>query len=270
MINTKAFSLLEATVVVIILTILASAAIPVLSREFMEKAANKTALDMNTIEEAARAYYVNNNGWPNNIAALQSGNYLPSQWNGINPFGVNSGDLSQYAYNVYLNGSTFTVYTYVPAAAEPIIQNVLPTTWINGNDIYSSTTPPGNSSAVPSGAILMWSGTISNIPSGWVLCDGTNGTPDLRDRFVVGASQDSGGVAMTTVTGSLTQSGNGQLPATADSVSATSSSDSLCHYGGLDYTSNGCTAVFSVNTNGFGTGSLNIAVYYALAYIMKT
>ena len=37
------------------------------------------------------------------------------------------------------------------------------------------------------GAILAWYGTIAKIPNGWVICDGTNGTPDLRDRFLVGA-----------------------------------------------------------------------------------
>lgn len=41
--------------------------------------------------------------------------------------------------------------------------------------------------AIPSGVILLWSGSTSNIPSGWTLCNGSNGTPDLRDRFVVGA-----------------------------------------------------------------------------------
>ena len=40
---------------------------------------------------------------------------------------------------------------------------------------------------VPSGVIALWSGSTSSIPSGWVICDGTNNTPDLRDRFVVGA-----------------------------------------------------------------------------------
>ena len=47
-------------------------------------------------------------------------------------------------------------------------------------------------SGVPSGVILLWYGTASNIPTGWVLCDGGNGTPDLRDRFVVGASNSTG------------------------------------------------------------------------------
>ncbi len=45
---------------------------------------------------------------------------------------------------------------------------------------------------VPRGAIIMWSGTLNNIPSGWALCDGTNGTPNLQGRFIVGASKFSG------------------------------------------------------------------------------
>ncbi len=45
----------------------------------------------------------------------------------------------------------------------------------------------GNFDAIAAGIITMWSGAIGAIPSGWFLCDGTNGTPDLRDRFIVGA-----------------------------------------------------------------------------------
>lgn len=41
---------------------------------------------------------------------------------------------------------------------------------------------------VPVGGIVMWAGLLANIPTGWALCDGTNGTPDLRDRFLVGAA----------------------------------------------------------------------------------
>lgn len=41
------------------------------------------------------------------------------------------------------------------------------------------------------GTIVMWSGNIANIPIGYLLCDGTNGTPDLRDKFIVGASTNS-------------------------------------------------------------------------------
>lgn len=49
-------------------------------------------------------------------------------------------------------------------------------------------TPVGGGGAtLPAGMIVMWSGLLSTIPSGWWLCDGTNGTPDLRDRFILGA-----------------------------------------------------------------------------------
>ena len=41
---------------------------------------------------------------------------------------------------------------------------------------------------VPTGAIMMWSGAIANIPTGWALCNGQNGTPDLRGRFIVSAT----------------------------------------------------------------------------------
>jgi len=45
-------------------------------------------------------------------------------------------------------------------------------------------------SFVPNGGILMWSGTIATIPQGWFLCDGTNNTPDLRNKFIYGASTE--------------------------------------------------------------------------------
>lgn len=40
---------------------------------------------------------------------------------------------------------------------------------------------------VPLGGIIMWSGASNAIPTGWAICDGKNGTPDLRDKFIVGA-----------------------------------------------------------------------------------
>lgn len=48
-------------------------------------------------------------------------------------------------------------------------------------------TDKGSSNSVPAGTILPWYGEKANIPNGFALCDGTNGTPDLRDRFLVGA-----------------------------------------------------------------------------------
>ncbi|MFA5857783.1 MAG: hypothetical protein WC955_01815 [Elusimicrobiota bacterium] len=54
---------------------------------------------------------------------------------------------------------------------------------------------------VPRGTIVIWSGTISSIPTGWALCDGINGTPDLRDRFLLGmSSTDTPGIIGGTTT----------------------------------------------------------------------
>lgn len=51
----------------------------------------------------------------------------------------------------------------------------------------ASMTVNGTSALIPSGVIVMWSGAANAIPEGWALCNGSNGTPDLRDRFVIGA-----------------------------------------------------------------------------------
>lgn len=45
---------------------------------------------------------------------------------------------------------------------------------------------------LPRGIITMWSGDTNAVPSGWALCDGNNGTPNLKDRFIVGAGQSYG------------------------------------------------------------------------------
>lgn len=54
---------------------------------------------------------------------------------------------------------------------------------------------------IPTGVIVLWSGSIASIPSGFVLCDGTNSTPNLQDRFVIGAGStyavDASGGATT-------------------------------------------------------------------------
>jgi hypothetical protein len=62
-------------------------------------------------------------------------------------------------------------------------------------------------SAFVTGMIMMWSGTIATIPTGWLLCNGTLGTPDLRNTFVIGAFSDTSGVAYTTITGANTKTG---------------------------------------------------------------
>jgi microcystin-dependent protein len=140
----------------------------------------------------------------------------------------------------------------------------------------------------------MWSGTIATIPTGWVLCNGSNGTPDLRDRFIVGAKQDDSGVAKTNVTGSLTQSGNGSVPQHSHGITGLSIANESAHthtigiiadgigsLGALTASAHDVTAkvtsagsahthALSGSIDNYGTGSTNIAIYYALAFIMKS
>lgn len=157
--------------------------------------------------------------------------------------------------------------------------------------------------SLPKGIITMWSGSIAAIPSGWVLCDGTNGTPDLRDRFIVGARQDEGGVAKTNVTGTLSVNGDGEIPAHSHGVgtlitaSAGEHSHNLNYYAGSydndnifvlrerslrdnlpindmfsQLTANPAGAhahTITGSTANTGSGTKNVAVYYALAFIMK-
>jgi hypothetical protein len=60
----------------------------------------------------------------------------------------------------------------------------------------------------PSGGIILWRGSIASIPSGWALCDGNNGTPNLKDRFVVGAGNS---YAVGATGGSTSASGSGTI-----------------------------------------------------------
>lgn len=118
------------------------------------------------------------------------------------------------------------------------------------------------SGLIPSGGIIMWSGAISAIPSGWYLCNGSNSTPDLRDRFVLCADADSGG------TYNVGATGNGTLPATNVTIGP---------YG--NYGTSGSSFGTAIPTDGastgaitatFGTGTTVIATYYALAFLMKS
>jgi hypothetical protein len=142
-----------------------------------------------------------------------------------------------------------------------VVNFSLPLSIANGGT--GSTT--GGNYLVPSGGIILWSGTIATIPSGWVLCNGSNGTPDLRNRFIVAADADSGGVAKSTVTGSALQTSDGLMPAHTHTVTASSG---FAEYG--EANTNILNRSGSINTGSYGTGTKVIAVFYALAYIMKT
>ena len=171
----------------------------------------------------------------------------------------------------------------------------------------SSTTPTWGDAFV-TGMIMLWSGSTGTIPSGWALCNGSNGTPNLRNRFVVGAGSTyavnaTGGSANATLvshnhtasTSVATKTGlNGTLTllnrggsSGASSLMANSSgsivrNNSTGSYGAGwqgEGGSNSSTATLtlnhnhsastSVNSAGSSATNANLPPYYALAYIMK-
>ena len=129
--------------------------------------------------------------------------------------------------------------------------------------------------SVPSGVILMWSGAISAIPTGWVICDGTNSTPDLTDRFVIHADADAAGTNDVGDTGGVSSvtltSAESGVPAHTHSVlnytelhgsGAVSTKGSVLEGGSTTITANTAANAASAHTNR--------DKFYALAFIMKT
>jgi microcystin-dependent protein len=146
---------------------------------------------------------------------------------------------------------------------------------------------------IPTGMISLWYGSIGSVPVGWYLCDGTNGTPDLRDRFVVGAGSTysvaaTGGSANHTIT-------TAEMPSHSHTATVTVTDPSHTHMirtdasgtgggsgrfvngnsGGttVDPTNSAVTGITVAVTNattGSGTSFSILNPYYALAYVMKS
>jgi hypothetical protein len=79
------------------------------------------------------------------------------------------------------------------------------------------------SALLVAGMIIHWYGLAASCPAGWAICDGTNGTPDLRDRFIVGAGNtyalsDSGGSASQTITVDAHVLSTSEMPAHSHGV----------------------------------------------------
>ena len=107
----------------------------------------------------------------------------------------------------------------------------------------AATTFSGIPDSFPSGGIIIWSGAANNLPNGWSLCDGSNGTPDLRNRFVVGASAGTGD---TTYPGLSVNATGGSANATL--VSHSHTVDNHTHSDGTLVVDNHTHSV-NINTN---------------------
>lgn len=143
---------------------------------------------------------------------------------------------------------------------------------------------------VPQGGIIMWHGSPSAVPSGWALCDGSNGTPDLRGRFIVGASS----ITDNTINEGTTPSqygwkktgGEDKHTLTINEMPSHNHTDStMYNYKLVPYNDNGSNTTTDSDTSvgepdiisagkrllyqGGGQAHENRPPYYALAYIMK-
>ena len=184
------------------------------------------------------------------------------------------------------NSPTFTGTPLAPTAAA------------GTNTTQIATTAFATAAAVaafPSGGIIMWSGSIASIPSGWYLCDGNNGTPNLQDRFIVGAgsaysvagtggSADAIAVSHTHSFSATTGAGGSHTHTIADVAYFNISLDDRQggvlppHWSGIGgSTFSGISTApdhtHSVSGTTGSTGSsgtnANLPPYYALAFIMK-
>jgi len=122
--------------------------------------------------------------------------------------------------------------------------------------------------AIPTGTIVLWSGSVASIPAGWSLCDGTNGTVDLHDRFVVGAGGSyavgaTGGAAQVTPAGTVstpTFAGNQAAPTSVENGAIDPISVVLDPY----------VPSGTISSPAFtGASSENRPPFFALCYIQK-
>jgi len=136
-------------------------------------------------------------------------------------------------------------------------------------------------SVFPSGGIIIWSGSSASIPSGWVLCNGSNSTPDLRDRFVVGAGStyavgNTGGSANAIVvshthTATVTDPGHSHSYASSTFNCNQNTGQVQAGVTATGTTASNTTGIsVGISTTGSSGTNANLPPYYALCYIMKT
>uniref|UniRef100_A0A6H1ZXM1 Putative tail collar domain protein n=1 Tax=viral metagenome TaxID=1070528 RepID=A0A6H1ZXM1_9ZZZZ len=131
--------------------------------------------------------------------------------------------------------------------------------------------------SVVSGLIVMWHGTIANIPTGYVICDGNNSTPNLLAKMVRGVATaatnpgDTGGADTHVHTGpSHTHTVSGSTAANTD-IGAADAGSASSHTKPADAHLHGAgtLAADAAGTGNTGSGS-TLPAYYAVAFIMKT
>lgn len=157
--------------------------------------------------------------------------------------------------------------TFTPSVS---VDGVL--SWTNdggrANPAAVSVKGPAGEAGVPVGGIILWSGAANAIPAGWALCNGSNGTPDLRGRFVIGAGGsysvgNTGGEESVTLTLK-------QIPSHSHGIGVASIERKSG--GTFQAGTNNYYAGIAGDSDSAGGGKAhnNLPPYYALCYLMRT
>ena len=209
-----------------------------------------------------------------NPAKIIKGTEIDTEYNAI---------ASAISSKADLNSPTFTG---TPAAATATAGTS--TTQIATTAFVTTAIAAATAALIPSGMIMIWSGSVGSVPTGWTLCNGSNSTPDLRDKFVIGAGNSyavggTGGskdavvvshnhTATSTVTDpghthtiNNTRGGNpdGGGPYIAGATASANSDPTATNTTGI-------TVSTTTATSGVSGTNANLPPYYALCYIMKT
>lgn len=137
-----------------------------------------------------------------------------------------------------------------------------------GNPVMLQHSTYTGGGVVPKGGIILWSGAVSAVPEGWAICDGTNGTPDLSNAFVIHADADAGGTHDVGDTGSKVAAHTHTVPDHQHTLRHNTTAGGRSSLETADGTDTESTA-FSISSGTCEVSSTGDIVYYALAYIMK-
>ena len=213
---------------------------------------------------------------------IKNASFISQVLNGLGAFSASGfyHNIDNVSFSITPN-STENSYDFVVSGSKSFMvnKNKAPSTQYPPTEINSLVRKDYVDDLIPSGIIVMWSG--SSVPTGWTLCNGNNGAPNLIDKFIMGCDlgdiNTTGGSADAIVTEHNHAFSGDAMSPHSHTVGAISSSQSgLVATNGYHYSGNITTSSVSagiptgsISTEGTNGTNANLPPFYKLAYIMK-